>query len=349
MRRFHTLACMFATTLCMLATLPASADSDMDKLNDALFRAGEKADITRAKAIVDHYRKDEGNDLPAGYLDTVDACYNAGAPDITVTERENILRDGDITKFYAPNDNMRFAEGFANAWGVKKDPKRAIAFACRANTVPQQLIAQIQELTSGKYTPFTPFLFCNHVTNDTDNANCVASINAQEEKRRSLWLYRLSEDYSDPVRKAYGQLSYAASVYFENHAKYETGGTGASRQLAYLRLKEAKQKDFFYQVQAMRVGQFPPSRKGGYNPVPLDATLNARYHQIMKSVWPDPADHPGAVTKEGLLRTERAWVAYKAAWLNFAHSRIGAGSDNALIATLTEERIQDLKDSYDKN
>lgn len=330
-------------------TPPATASDYADRLDAALFRAGESADVTKAKEIVTEYRKHHGTSLSPDYLDTADACYAAGPAEVTVKERRRILAHENIQEFYAPNDNMRMAEGFANGWGVKKDLKRATAFACRANTVPAALISQVRQLKRNKFTPRSPFLYCFNVTDDDAIGKCAVYTETRVETRRKAKFMILTWDFDAAEKAAFQQLRSAAETYFDATAKYEIGeDLGRPRKLAYIQLIDAKRQHFIALLDTVVHGRFPPEKMGGNHPKYMDKKLNRIYRDIARNYeWKDPLDHPGTLTKEGLLRSERAWIKYKEAWLGFLRLRMPTDTpEKEMTAYLTEDRIFVLRKMY---
>lgn len=354
MSKFRVTASLIPALLLGFTVLTPSASASQysDRLDSALFRAGEAANIAKAKEIVTEYRKHHGTSLSVDYLDTVDACYAAGPAEVTVKERRSILAHDNIREFYTPNDNMRMAEGFANGWGVKKDLMRATAFACRANTVPAALISQVRALKRNTFTPRSPFLYCFNVSDGDAIGKCAVYTENREQKRRKAKIMLLTWDFDAAEQDAFKQLHAASETYFDATAKYEIGeNIGRPRKLAYIQLLDVKRQHFIALLDTVVHGRFPPEKMGGYHPKYMDKRLNRIYRDIIRNTeWKDPLDHPGTLTKEGLLRSERAWIKYKEAWLRFLNLRIPSHTpDKEMTAYLTEDRIFMLKKMYQRD
>jgi uncharacterized protein YecT (DUF1311 family) len=58
----------------------------------------------------------------------------------------------------------------------------------------------------------------------------------------------------------------------------------------------------------------------------------------------EPADAPGAVTREGIRDAQRAWIRYRDAFLAFAAVKFPAVPRADLAAWITEKRTEMLLD-----
>ncbi|MEX0140932.1 DUF1311 domain-containing protein [Janthinobacterium lividum] len=73
----------------------------------------------------------------------------------------------------------------------------------------------------------------------------------------------------------------------------------------------------------------------------LDKELNAIYGKLMKK----PAQtHAGAVGKDGIRATQRLWLAYRDAWMNFGAVRYPSVTSETWAGRLTSRRNVQLQD-----
>ncbi|MCC7695759.1 DUF1311 domain-containing protein [Janthinobacterium sp. EB271-G4-7A] len=73
----------------------------------------------------------------------------------------------------------------------------------------------------------------------------------------------------------------------------------------------------------------------------LDKELNAIYGKLMKK----PAQtHAGAVGKDGIRATQRLWLAYRDAWMNFGAVRYPSVTSDSWAGLLTSRRNVQLHD-----
>lgn len=311
-------------------------------LDEFLFRAGEAADIDKAKRLVDLAREKniEFYDK-AEKSSTIDACYAAGKPNVTDAERAAITRDGRIEKSYTPNDSMKFAEAFANGWGVARDTRRAIAFDCHGNTVPAELIAQVEHLQErAKATaPAEPFLFCHELTSGMNGGFCTAFDEDVKQSKRVDKLAKLSASFTVEQKGAFGALQEAAKAYFDAHSGNEQDMSGTLRD-AFFEDEEGRLRDEFLEVlDKFEHGSFPPSG----NFARSDHSLNALYRQILVSTdW----GATGTINADGVRTTERLWLKYRDAWATFGSLRYRDRSADDFRTWATEGRISQLKEAF---
>ncbi|MDB5575951.1 MAG: hypothetical protein JWR80_1127 [Bradyrhizobium sp.] len=76
-----------------------------------------------------------------------------------------------------------------------------------------------------------------------------------------------------------------------------------------------------------------------------DAALNLAYQRVM--ALPGDSGHPdrlswSTVEKKDVRTTQRAWLAYRDAWLRFASQRYPSMPPASLAAALTERRTRQL-------
>jgi uncharacterized protein YecT (DUF1311 family) len=76
----------------------------------------------------------------------------------------------------------------------------------------------------------------------------------------------------------------------------------------------------------------------------LDRQLNEVFAKLKAS--PDPEPWPGysGVTMDNILRTQRAWLALRDAWLRFAALRYPDVPAHAWLGHFTEQRLKELRD-----
>ena len=74
-----------------------------------------------------------------------------------------------------------------------------------------------------------------------------------------------------------------------------------------------------------------------------DAELNRVYNSLLKNKGLDSIRDAALVTRKGLRETQRDWVTYRDAWLEFTKVKFPNVSQDTLKATLTADRISLLK------
>jgi hypothetical protein len=319
-----------------------------DALDVELFGAGKEADVAKAKHFADLARQmgikigllpENDNDVHETFA-TVDACYAAGEAHISESEEKAIAQDGHVGESYAPNNNMKYAEAFANGWGVKRDTKRAIAFVCHAGAGMVVLVDQVQHLqqktdadAQGK-----PFIYCDYVEGGTDTAECAAFDEDKDKKIRERTLDALTASYTPEQKAAFVALEGAAESYFESHSENELDGLpGNSWDIVYEVGEQGKLRDNFLKtITGFEQGHFPPEA----NWRQTDARLNIVYREALTRIDPNPI----TMMRPDVRSTERLWLKYRDAWARFGALRYSQHSADAFRAWETLERIAILSD-----
>lgn len=308
-----------------------------------LFRAGESADVDKAKYFADLVREKNIEIYDkAEILATVDTCYAAGKPWIADSERAAILGDGRTDQSYTPNDSIKFAEAFANGWGVSRDINRAIAFDCHGNTVPAELIFQVkhlQERATAK-SPEQPFIFCHELTSGMNGGQCAAFSENGEQRQRDTRLANLSAGFTLQQKAAFNALQQAANAYFDAHSGDEQDMSGTLRGAFYEEEIGRLRTSFLNALRRFEHGQLPP--KGNF--IQADRSLNSLYRDIRSTTdWTST----GTVRFADVRKTEQLWLKYRDAWANFGPLRYPNRSANDFRCWVTRERIVQLKGSFD--
>src|SRR5262249_35965073 len=196
-------------------------------MDGLLYRAGEKADVAKAKTFADLARSLGITDLDHKDLETADRCALAGRPQIPIAERvtpfeiktfekvdcdlvlAGVGQPADSVKYGRcilaedPLDPHRAAEVFANGYGVKRNAMTAIAFLCHSSDVPAELQTMVDTLFTTRMAAAleTTFAFCDHVTSGFNQGNCAARADAIETERREALVASLTSGWP-PAHKA---------------------------------------------------------------------------------------------------------------------------------------------------
>lgn len=184
-------------------------------LDELLFRAGSSADVTEAKKFADLARKFNikiyGVDSK---LETIDRCYEAGSATVPASDQPTTdeikafkLSYTDCSSFQIGDgteknwdsyrkcllsqdgiDNNDLAEIYANGWGVKRNPKLAIALVCHGSFVPAELEGMVEALysTKDKVHLKEDFYFCNYVTSGMNGGFCAVKAEANAWKKKKI-------------------------------------------------------------------------------------------------------------------------------------------------------------------
>lgn len=335
-----------------------------------LFRASNAADVNAAKKYGDLARQRGASlgDDTSKMLTTIDRCYEAGEPAIpmahrpTVAERETYETEIACTPPYlvgkrsaadsrgyrlcllsqTTDQNRWLAEVYANGWGVRRDPRLAMALVCHGSDVPAELELLVDDLYQSRddETLDKPFLFCDHVTSGQNSGVCaVRDAGPAEDTRDRAWT-ALTAKWPTAQRTALATAREAAGRFFDLRAGYEVATAGTARIAIGLEAEAAMHDELLAAVKEFETGKLPAR-------APLaaaDAELNRVYAQLMgrEHVEFDEAK------SENIRETQRAWLVYRDAWAAFAARRYPSRLVNDWKAWATAIRVKQLAEIIDR-
>lgn len=312
-----------------------------DLFDRLLFRAGEQADVIKAKQFADLARL-KGIKIydAAAHFATIDACYDAGSADVPEAERAAIARDKRNDDRFTPNNNIKFAQAYANGWGVKPNPKLAIALVCRGADVPAEMIGMVRSLKgwNEEPAPASTFLFCDHITSGMNGGMCSSYAEHRADASRSAALDDLSRTWTAPQKNAYVHLRRTAEIFFDTHAREERDMSGTARVAIASDEMGRLRNGFLASLQAFEHGRLPAHEGLGA----ADNELNTLYREILSMDW----NYLGTLTPEGLRSTQRAWLKYRDAWAEFGAVRYPRRTAAEWKAWATRQRTAQLQETY---
>ena len=332
-------------------------------LDDLLFRAGEKADVAQAKKFGDLVRQRSINlgSGTAAMLDTIDRCFAAGKPvipasDLPAAAERQQLEGEDCAPSPSPGsgaaayrkygacllsqkepENRFLAEVYANGWGVRRNPKLAVALICHGSDVPAELIDMVRLLDDSRdaATLDPPFVFCDHVLSGMNQGLCAIRDSGPADTSRDEAWQQLSAGWTSPQQAALEKMRAAADAFFEAHVSEELDQRGTARIAIDLGETADLADALLASVREFEAGRLPARVA-----LPAaDADLNAVYASIMRRKTLDE----GTVTKDGIRDTQRKWLAYRDAWTAFAARRYPRRTADEWKAWITTVRTAQLK------
>lgn len=243
----------------------------------------------------------------------------------------------------ASNDTTVLMMLYANGFGVMQDAGLAIKYACSVDAAPAEMKARVAHLANlqGSKRRFDQ---CDDITSGRMGSLCAWISKQQADKVRSAFLGRLRAVLTASQQSSFDALVKASDAFAHARGNDEAdrGGT-AGVQLAID--AEAREREWLREHLAVfEKGQFKLPAADEFQLA--DAELNREYAHVMQSPETDP-DHPGrlhysTVEKSGVRTTQRAWLAYRDAWLRFAAQRYPALDPASLNAALTQWRSKQL-------
>ena len=171
-----------------------------------------------------------------------------------------------------------------------------------------------------------------------DRAACRKLESIVADANRNAALDALSKDWKGPKLAAFARLVAAEQAFAQALAANETSATPGSSEVADA--QQAENDVFVATLQRLVAGKL----LFGSSLTETDDALNDAYGRVMKVDDPKELGW-GDVDKSGILRTERAWIAYRDAFATFAATLDSPGAAEAIRSELTRQRTASL-DSF---
>jgi len=304
---------------------PANVDGNSQQACDALpevaIPPGDQPTPAEEKALGEHCDSlglYEGVDKPPDYRAARLCAYAGKNPMPTV-------------------DEMVLMMIYANGQGVPRNLPLARQFTCKYSWAPAERDLRMQHLDAiEKGEPGSaPIHMCEDITSGAMMGVCASVDSGKAEVARDAKLDAIAGRFPPAAKAAYAKLRKAATEYLNAAAENEEdpGGSGHVAWVA-----EAYDNDadaFLADVQAFAAGKYPEAT----GDADADAKLNAAYRKAMAAA--EGAEYPDA-RPDGIRETERAWLKYRDAWLEFSRAARPGVDTGALLRALTAARTKQL-------
>lgn len=241
--------------------------------------------------------------------------------------------------FATQNDNV-LTMIYANGDGVAKNLNLAIGFACQAGSAPAEIEGRVMHLVKLREHPETAqrFDICDDVTSGYMMGVCASYQEKLAQKQRQQQIAELTKDWSASDRQALQQLQAAADNFIKTHAAYEVDLSGTARAALELEEESTLQDDLVSTLKDLAKGDLPAHTAD--QAAQADQQLNQVFQQIEKN------NHfaMGTVDREGVRKTQRAWLQYRDAWVAFGKVKYPQVSADSWKTWQTDKRIEMLQD-----
>ncbi|MDB5948429.1 MAG: hypothetical protein JWR65_284 [Massilia sp.] len=243
----------------------------------------------------------------------------------------------------ASDDSAVLMMLYANGLGVAQDADLAIKYACSGEAALAEMETRVLHLVNLQ-ADTRRFDQCDDITSGRMGAVCAWIATEQSGKLRSAFLARLRARLTPAQQASLDVLVKASDRFAHAFGNDETdmGGTAGVQMVIDA---EAREQEWLREhLAAFERGQFKLPAAEQFDLA--DAELNQAYARVMQSPATEPG-HPGrlpnsTVDKQGVRATQRAWLAYRDAWIRFAAQRYPALDQAALKAALTQWRTKQL-------
>ena len=278
---------------------------------------------------------------PAG-CSAVKLYYGIGAPADHVRARQCALAaSGDDQPFREDRGVLMMV--YANGQGVARDFTLARKAACEAGGAPAEVAGRLEhlaEMEAGRSKE--PIDVCDEATSGYMGGWCASVANQLKEQKRGAGFANLTSPWSAREKQAFASLERRADAFFDLRSVEEVDLSGTARAAFAIEEEARQREDFRLAVAAFEKGALPRGSDAEF--ARLDARLNAVYRQL--KALPEPRF--GTIRFEGIQRTQRAWLAYRDAWIAFGKVKYPQVAPNAWRAWFTRKRIAMLEGLHEQ-
>lgn len=228
---------------------------------------------------------------------------------------------------------------YANGRGVARNIPLARQFTCGiwAAQAEQELRREHLDAMEKAADPGSIHI-CDDITSGFMMGQCGWLDGRQADALRNQRLDVLSRDWPRLVITAYVRLRAAASAFAESSAGNEQDMSGTARGLIFHQRRVELEDEFEQRVVGFVRGTFP----SGADEPGADRELNTAYRAALKAY--ETPELPETIDKDGLREAERAWLAYRDAWMGFARALRPQENPSKLLQALTTIRAEQLKE-----
>lgn len=201
---------------------------------------------------------------------------------------------------------------YANAQGVDRNLDLAMKFSCEVQGSPGDVAGNIHELARFKEAKYngTNFSFCDHSSGRHLYEQCVALDDRFDKIKREARLADITKSWSPENKRAFAELRKAADAFFTDRCGSEFGTeTTQVQERAFL------ENDFIARLQQLERGEFPK-----FTAADLQKS-ETRLNDDLGKIQAKGSIYQGQITAQGVNKTEKAWQAYKNAWIAFGRKK----------------------------
>ena len=264
---------------------------------------------------------------------------------------------------YAESDPTVLMMLYANGYGVSVNHDLALKYACSLPAAPAEMDGRVAHLHQrALHHEATPFDQCDDITSGYMGGQCAQIQDRLDSKARTVRLAAIMKSWQPGQQVAAARLQQALEEFAARRADQETDMSGTLRGALAIEAHGVELDLFARDVQEAEKGKLPRYSEQQFQQ--LDKKLNVLYQRIMQppqqsSQSPQSPQSPqsqqaqkddgpglayGTVTREGVRITQRAWLAYRDAWVALGAARYPSVAPHAWKALLTQRRIEQLDD-----
>lgn len=229
---------------------------------------------------------------------------------------------------------------YANGKAVPRDLNLALHYACIMDAAPAETEGRVAHLYAMKENPKAEKAFdlCDDITSGYMMGVCENIEQEQVQAQQKKYLDHFKTKLSPAENKALEILQKTSALYFKAHQDNELDWHGTAAAASAIAENIALNKQMLTLIHRSEQCQFPAYTPAQYQNA--DDQLNSLY----KKTQAKPFSNDVTITSKGIKETERLWLNYRDAWVNFGHLKCPNVSAERWKTLITKERIKQLKE-----
>lgn len=229
---------------------------------------------------------------------------------------------------------------YQNGQGVVKAPPLAMKYACSIAAAPAEMAGRIEHLQQLATNGQGEIDLCDDITSGYMMGVCSAIDARQNNRVRNAATGKTNASWPVAAQASYQKLEAATAKFADARAGKETDLSGTARAAMSIAARTAELDLLAQDVKQYEAGKLPAAMTPAQAQA-LDKQLNVIYGKLMKQPKPDYA---GAVEKDGVRDTQRLWLKYRDAWMDFGAMHYPSVTSHTWAALLTARRNAQLQE-----
>lgn len=276
---------------------------------------------------------------PPAQCQSVRLYYGIGAPKDPAGARRCALAAGASDQPFQEHHGVLMMV-YANGLGVPRDYQLARKAACAAEGAPAETearLAHLQEMEEGRRGAHPAIDICDDITSGYMGGWCASLRADLDEQERGPAFARLVASWTPREKRALTRLEQQAARFFDERSGSEIDRSGTLREAFTIREQARQLAHFRAAIGAFERGALPRFTQAQFDR--LDADMNAAYQALRRL----PEQQYPIIRFEGVQQTQRAWLAYRDAWVDFGRVKYPSVPASAWQAWATQQRTAMLR------
>jgi uncharacterized protein YecT (DUF1311 family) len=230
---------------------------------------------------------------------------------------------------------------YANGLGVARNLPLATSLACAIESAPAENDARVIHLQALMAAPANArrFDICDDITSGFAGGECSARDSAATGADRDQKIASVAARFPASSRPAFADLKKALDAFTKAHGEGEVDESGTARDSFIIHAKDMERDQFLQDLTRLADGKWP--KADHTQAAAMDAKLNLDYKAALACVA--GKTNLSTVKVEDVRTAQRAWLAYRDAYVRFGAKAAPTVTADAITARMTKLRTLQLE------